>query len=235
VLIRSIANNEFIHGAATGATLTIAVPKQENVLLRIPSITGFTVATDAVQGNGGDLPLSCANLTADSFIAIQAIKHHLANTGETVTSSVQLTQVNAVLVRPDANPALRFKANIANSFLQAPVQVSGGQAGVFYEFTTVADSKIQGLPVYFHQLDPIDNTQNKGIGKLQVGIDMAISPNLLPERVKANPNLAQLKPESPELSAGTNIKSDAELSIRAYKAQTRVEAIFKRTVSKLLT
>jgi hypothetical protein len=234
VLTRSIADNEFIRGAATGATLTIAVPKQENVVLRIPSITGFAVATDTVQGNGGDLPLSCANLTVDSFIAIQAIKNHLANTGETVTSTVQLAQVNAVLVRPDANPALRFKANIANSFLQAPVQISGGQAGVFYEFTTVADSKVQGLPVYFHQLDRVDNTQNKGIGQLQISVDMAISPNLLPERVKANPNLARLTPEPPELSADINIKSDAELSIRAYKAQTRVEVVFKRTVSKLL-
>lgn len=234
VLTRGIADNEFIRGAASGAVLTVAVPKQDNVVLRIPSLNGFTVATDAVQGNGGDLSLNATNLTVDSFIAIQAIKHHLANTGETVTSTVQLAQVNAVLVRPDANPPLHFKAAVANSLLQAPIQISGGQAGVFYEFTTAADNKVQGQSVYFHQLDRMDNTQNKGIGQLQISVDMAIPPDLLPERMKANPNRAQLMPEPPELSAGANIKSDAELSIRAYKAQTRVEVIFKRTVSKLL-
>ena len=139
-----------------------------------------------------------------------------------------------VLLRPDANPALLLKASVAESLLQAPIQVSGGQAGVFYEFTTLGDGKVQGLPVYFHQLDRADNTQNKGLGQLQIGVDMVISPALLPERVKANPNLAGLPPEQPELSADAGIKSDAELSIRAIKAQTRVEVIFKRTVSKLL-
>lgn len=234
MLTLSIADNEFIHGTATEAVLTIAVPNQETVALRIPTITGFAVATDAVQGNGGDLLLSTANLTVDSFIAIQAVKTHLANNGEQVISTVDVFQVNAVLVRPDASPALGFKASIANSLLQAPIQVSGGQAGVFYEFTTAADSKVQGLPVYFHQLDRADNTQNKGIGQLQVGIDMAISPSLLPERSKDNPNLAGLPPEPPELSANVSIKSDDDLSVRAIKAQTRVEVVFKRTVSKLL-
>lgn len=235
VLTRRIADSAFIHGATTEAALTIAVPKQEDAVLRIPAVTDFAVATDAVQGNGGDLLLSCANLTADSFIAIQAIKNHQANTGETVTSTVQLTQVNAVLVRPDANPALRFKANTANSLLQAPIQVSGGQAGVFYEFTTVADSKVQGLPVYFQQLDCKDHSQNKGIGQLQIGVDLAIPPDLLPARVASNPDLARLTPEPPELSSDAEIKSDAKLSIRAYKAQTRVEVVFKRMVSKLLS
>lgn len=234
VLTRGIADNEFIRGAASGAVLTVAVPKQDNVVLRIPSLNGFTIATDSVQGNGGDLLLNAVNLTVDSFIAIQATKHHLANTGETVTSTVQLAQVNAVLVRPDANPPLHFKAAVANSLLQAPIQISGGQAGVFYEFTTVADNKVQGQPVYFHQLERMDNTQNKGIGQLQISVDMAIPPDLLPERIKTKPNRAQLMPEPPELSAGANIKSDAELSIRAYKAQTRVEVIFKRALSKLL-
>ncbi|WP_333873265.1 hypothetical protein [Methylobacter sp.] len=234
-LTRRIADNEFIHGAATGTVLTIVVPKQEAVQLRLPTTAGFAVVTDAAQGNGGDLHLSCANLTADSFIAIQAVKNHLANTGETLTSTVEITQITAVLVRPDANPALRFNAGIADSLLQSPIQVSGGQAGVFYEFTTVADSKVQGLPVYFHQLDHLDNTQNKGVGQLQIGVDLATSPAVTAERLKAHQKLANLPPEPPELSANASIKSDAQLSIRAIKAQTRVEAVFKRTVSSLLT
>jgi len=234
LLTRSIADNEFIRNAVAGAVLTIAVPKQPNVVLPIPAISGFAALTDAVQGKDGDLVLTSPNLTADSFIAIQAVKTHLDNNGGPVVSTVNVSQTAAILVRPDANPALHFKANIADALLQAPIQVSGGQAGVFYEFTTLQDNKVQGLPVYFHQLDRKDNTQNKGLGQLQIGVDMVVSPALLPERVKAKPDLAALSPEPPELNANAVIKSGATLSIRAIKAQTRVEVIFKRTVSKLL-
>jgi len=234
ILTRRIADNEFIRDTVAGAVLTIAVPNQPSVVLPIPSITDFAAATDAVQGTGGDLTLTCPNLTVDSFIAIQAVKTHLDNNSEPIISTVNVSQTAAILVRPDANPALHFKATVADALLQAPIQVSGGQAGVFYEFTTLEDNKVQGLPVYFHQLDRKDNTQNKGLGQLQIGVDMVVSPALLPERVKAKPDLAALSPEPPELNANAAIKSDAELSIRAIKAQTRVEAIFKRTVSKLL-
>ena len=237
LLTRAIADNEFIRAATSAATLTIAVPHQADVIIAIPAASGFTLSNDAaLQGNRGDLLLSCANLKADSFIEIQAVKTHLASDNQTtVTSTVSVSQITAVLVRPDANPNLRFKAVVADALLQAPIQVSGGQAGVFYQFTTVADSKIQGLPVYFHQLDRADNTQNKGIGQLQIGVDMAIAPDLSAEKRSANQNLAALSPELPQLSAEARIKSDAELSIRAYKAQTSVEVIFTRKVSQLLS
>ncbi|MGZ8157292.1 MAG: hypothetical protein ACXWT1_06285 [Methylobacter sp.] len=236
VLMRSIADHEIIYDVKPGAVISIAVDGQQAVLLAPPALTGdFKTATDAVQGNGGDLVLSVTNLTEDSFILLQAIKTHQVNNGEPVSSTVQLSQLTAVLVRPNANPDLHLKAQIANSLLLAPIQVNGGQAGVYYEFTTVSDKKVQGLPVYFHQRDSIDNSQNKGVGQLKVGIDLVIPPNLLPERLKTNPNPASLPPEPPELSAGVILKSDAELSIRAIKAQTGVEVVFKRTVSELLT
>jgi hypothetical protein len=235
VLTCGIADSEFIRTVTAGPVLTVAVPKQEAVVLPVPTADGFTLVNgNAVQGNGGDLLLASANLTVDSFIAVQATKDHLTHAGEVVTSTVRMTQAAAVLVRPDANPALHFNAVVAGSMLQAPIQVVGGQAGVFYEFTTVADSKVQGLPVYFHQRDSADNTQNKGLGQLRMGVDMVISPSLLAERLKNRPTLSGLTPEPPELSANVSIGSDVELSIRAIKAQTRVEAVFKRTVSKLL-
>lgn len=235
ILTRGVADKEFIHGAVSGAVLTIVLPdKLPSAVLTVPTVEGFSSASGGLPGNGGKLSLSCANLIADSYIAVQAIKEHRAKTGATVTSIVKLTQVGAVLVRPDANPPLRFKATVANSLLQAPIQASGGQAGVFYEFTTIADGKVQGLPVYFHQLDRIDKTQNKGLGQLQIGVDLVIAPNLLPARVRSNPDLAKLPPEPPELSSNAIIASNAEISIRAIKAQTRLEAKFKRTVSNLL-
>lgn len=145
-----------------------------------------------------------------------------------------ISQITAVLVRPDANPTLHFNAGVTNGLLQAPIQVSGGQPGVFYEFSTVTDNKVQGLPVYCHQLDRADNTQNKGVGQLQIGVDLAIPPDLSAARLAAHPNLAVLPPEFPQLSAGVNIKSGDQLSVRAYKAQTGVEVIFKRSLNELL-
>ena len=237
LLTRAIADNEFIRTATSAAKLTIAVPKQADVVMAIPSASDFALSNDAaLPGNGGDLLLSCTKLTADSFIEIQAVKTHLANDNKTtVISTVSAAQITAVLVRPDANPNLHFKAGVADALLQAPIQVSGGQAGVFYQFTTVADNKLQGLPVYFHQLDRADNTQNKGLGQLQIGVDMAIAPDLSAEKQSAHQNLAGLSPEPPQLSAEARIKSDAELSIRAYKAQTGVDVIFTRKVSQLLS
>jgi hypothetical protein len=76
--------------------------------------------------------------------------------------------------------------------------------------------------------------QNKGLEQLQIGVDFAVTPNLLADRVTENPNLATLQPESPELSQNVLLSNDAELSIRAIKAQTRVEVVFTRTVNTLL-
>ncbi|MGR9014054.1 MAG: hypothetical protein ACU83U_10455 [Gammaproteobacteria bacterium] len=236
-LTRRIADNEFIHGLASGAVLTVAVPNQEKVQLAKPSMAGFIgqeSAMKSVQGNGNEIVLTSPTLTADSFIAVQASKTHRANNGTEVTSTVQLHQIAAILVRPNADPALKFKASLIDSRLQAPIQVSGGQAGVFYEFTTKANNKVQGSPVYFHQPDPADNTQNKGIGQLNVGVDLAMPPNVPPERLVNNPKLAELAPEPPELDGNVSITNDAELSIRAIKAQTNVEVVFKRTASDLL-
>lgn len=235
VLARGVADHEFVRGVSAGSVLTVALPDQQpSVVLAMPAIEGFAAVSNVQPGNGGKLSLTGANLKDDSFIAVQAVKEHRAKTGVTVTSIVQLAQVNAVLVRPDANPPLRFKAAVADSLLQAPIQVSGGQAGVFYEFTTAADGKVQGLPVYFHQLDRVDNSQNKGVGQLQIGVDLAVAPNLLPATTSSNPNRAKLPPEPPELNASAAIAGDAKLSVRAIKAQTRLEAQFKRAVSKLL-
>jgi hypothetical protein len=236
VMTRAIADNEFIRTATTAPVLTIAVPNQENIVLTQPSAMDFVISTDsAQQGNGADLLLNCTGLKEDSFIALQAEKTHLANDGKTtVTSVVAISQIVAILVKPDTNPALSFTANVVESILQRPIQVSGGQAGVLYEFSTLPDKQVQGLPVYFHKRDPLDNLQNKGLEQLQIGVDFAISPNLLGDRVTENPNLSTLQPELPELSQNVSLNNNAELSIRAIKAQTGVEVVFTRTVNNLL-
>ena len=234
-LIRNIADKEFIHGTPTGDVISIPSDNKQTVVLSKPTINGFEETTLLVQGQGGDLELNLTKkLIEDSFVRIRAVKSHVAKNGETVNSTVDLAQVAAALVRPNPNPALRLMASINNSVLQAPIQVSGGQAGVFYEFTTLEDNKVQGLPVYFHQRDRDDNTLNKGIGQLQVSVDLVIAPSLSAERLTANPNIASLPPAPPELSDNVTLRNDAELSIRAFKAQSGVEVVFKRKVGDLL-
>lgn len=226
-LYRSIADHEFVHGAANGLVFTTPVSDKHTVTLRTPTIfSDFDFATNAAQGNDGDLSLSLKNksnedikLTEDSYFAIQAVKTHTAKNGTPKTTSVYLAKVAAVFVRPNLNPDLKLIARVNNSVLQAPVQVTGGQPGIFYEFTTVADSKVQGLPVYFHHLDSMDNTRNVGIGQLQVEVDLVVTTS---------------GSIYPQLSDNITLRSDAELSIRAYKAQSGVEVVFTRKAGDLL-
>jgi hypothetical protein len=226
-LIRNIADYEYVHGAAEGTVFTTPVSDKNAVTLRLPTIPdGFEFATETATGDGGDLTLNLTykateniNLTDDSFVAVQAIKTHKAKTGE-VSSTVYLKQVAAVLVRPNPNPDLHLTpSSIKSSVLRAPIQVTGGEPGVFYEFAESKANKVLGLPVYFPHLDSVNNTRNVGIGQVQVEVDLVVA---------ADGSAA------PQLSDNVTLSKDAVLSIRAYKAQSGVEVTFTRKVSDLL-
>jgi hypothetical protein len=217
---RSIADQEFVHGTTDVPTFTILVPDKKQVTLLTPAATtsDFGYATDAVEGQlGSDLELSINNkLTEDSFVKVQAFKMDSAK----VQSTIGFTQVTAVLVRPNPNLDLHLiPSSIKRSVLQAPIQVTGGEPGVFYEFTNSKDNTVLGLPVYFPHPDSSNNTRNVGIGQVQVEVDLVVAAD---------------GSASPQLSDNVTLSSDAVLSIRAYKAQSGVEVIFTRNVSDLL-
>ena len=121
------------------------------------------VASDSKTGAGKDLTLSLPeNLTKDSFIAIRATKTH-TTTIDPHKSTLFLASMSAVLVKPDVKIALKLNAQNHRFNLASP-HSSQWRAAVFYEFTTLADNKVQGLPVYFHQRDYEHSNRIKGWG-----------------------------------------------------------------------
>ena len=174
-------------------------------------------------GADSDLALTIDGLTEDSLIVVRATKYHKAQSGTPLKPTwLQLTQAAAILVRPAPDPEfpLRLIAKDGGEPTGGGIQkdavyiVQNGQSGVFYHFRLVGSKKDLGLPVYFHKT-------GKGIGKLQVEIDFAITGSL-----PASP---------PEWVCPVDLDATAKLSIKAVKAQTGLETVFERTVAELLT
>ena len=65
-------------------------------------------------------------------------------------------------MQPNPNPTLALEATVKGNALPGPLLVSGGQPGVFYYFRSVAQETEIVPPAYFHKLDAIDPTSNKG-------------------------------------------------------------------------
>jgi len=253
VFVRAIADNEFIRLIRRKLIpiplkpLIVEVPDKPNVQIIPPSWqiiwnppAGFNALGEAIQGNGAELTLNLNNLKTDQLVIIQARKNHdIKNPtdGTTVPSEIQLKQAAAVLVKPNPNPLLQLRASIENDELKSPIQVLGGQRGVFYYFSKLADGGELGQAVYFHQQDSTDASKNKGIQDddknniaLEIGVDFAIAAPLPPTKTDS----AIFPPEPPELDVSSLAVDTSTLSIRAVKAQTGLEVTFQRTVDKLL-
>ena len=125
-------------------------------------------------GDGKTLRMSLGALAEDSMVVIEARKQHLDRDGAERPSMAILDRSPVILVRPDPAPALRFELVLDGAHTRGAVQVSGGQAGVYYFLRKAPDGDDLGLPAYFHKRDYDDPAQNKGIGQLAIGIDGAV-------------------------------------------------------------
>jgi hypothetical protein len=138
-------------------------------------IQGFGAVADRVIGTGAplDLPIA-APATDDTYFLVKASKRHesgpLGTDSEVIESHVQLDDAVALLVRPDAAPALKLSATLIADAITA-LEVDAGQAGVFYELRIAATPALISVPAYFHQRDDLDARVNKGL---------ALRPDLLP-------------------------------------------------------
>ena len=243
--VRAIADNEFIRRGDTTNALKVPIPDKPIVYITPPEWkpSDFKALGDAMQGNGGELKLDIGSLMDDQFIIIQARKDHEINNptdSKTIPSEIQLEQPVAVLVKPNSNPPLSLQASIENGELKSPIQVLGGQRGVFYYFSKLPDGSELGKPVYFHQLDLFDSSKNKNKGiqgdkgkqniGLEIEVDFVIAAPLPPTKTDSS----IFPPEPPELNVSSLAVDATALSIRAVKAQTGLEATFERTVDELL-
>lgn len=192
-------------------------------------VPGFAPAGAATPGTGGQLALALDGRVEDALLLVQAIKQHrngpLGSNADTIQSAVQLEQAFALLVRPNHGQALRVLATVAEGSDEGPVHVVGGQAGVYYQLSLPGADDTIDRPVYFHQRDDSDTSQNKGVGLLRIEVDLALARD--PEGAAGDRSRTAPPPPAlvAELAPGTT------LAVRARKAMTGLEADLDHTVT----
>jgi len=227
VYLRKIADTDFVFGDAAGETLLkVQTGEGEDVQVRAPEQPplwslpdGFSAVGTQKAGTGAALSLPLPAMSDDSILIVQAEKRHQAPSP--VLSAVKLAQAAVVLVKPDPGAALNLRVTAGDPAALGPVEVLGGQVGVFYYLRKDLSGADLALPAYFHKKDDKNSSQNKGLGQIRIGIDFVV-PRTLPvgeapeeaDHAKIFPASAVL--ETAVLAAGTT------LHFLAVKAQTRV-------------
>jgi hypothetical protein len=157
---------------------------------------------------------------------VQAAKAHHNEAGAapqatppTIETTLRLNQAGVVLVRPDPAPALVLRVDMAGAQTGGRLQVRGGAPGVYYRFQPLPAGEALPLPAYFHQKDPGDATQNKGLNQLAIGIDFNIATYAPQTPGPAGDDRARLAPSPPELDM-TPLAGGSQLAVVATKAQT---------------
>jgi hypothetical protein len=187
-------------------------------------LEGFTAIGEPTPGTGGPLDLPLPARTADTMVLVRATKSHAATTP--VLSAVQLQQEVVVLVRPDPAPGLELRVTMIAGATTGPIEVLGGQPGVYYFLRAAADGPDLGRPAYVHQRDPADPQENKGVGQLKLEIDLAVASDGDAATSSAPPSHRRAAPpvvEAAPLPAG------ATLHVRAVRGQSRIAAPLART------
>jgi len=193
---------------ADGTPVRVAVPVPGRLWRSVP---GHAPAGVSGMGTGRDLVLALPPLVADATVVVRAVRQH--GDGETgFASAVPLATPLLALVRPVADPPLTVEARIAGGRLVA-LALDGGQPGVFYALSTGKDALGE---FYFHQLDPADPTRNKGLGRIGIGIDLAVAADLAPAAPPPRPRTTLSRPLSGTLPL--------TLAVAARRATTGLRA-----------
>ncbi len=226
---QKIADPNFIHGTppADSEVISVAVGSGIKVQVRDPEgaqfrhlVPGFIENGAPKKGTGGLLRFPLTGLTDDSVILVRATKTHVAE--NPIPSTVQIKQASVVLLRPDPDPMLELKVNVSASEAIGPLEVSGGQPGVYYHFRPKVDGPDLGLPAYFHKKDEWDPALNKGLGQLKVGIDFAVPRDLPVGSGPSQNDAAKTFPVDPLVDI-QKTPLDSKWSVLAVKAQTGIE------------
>ena len=232
--VRSVADRDYVHRSVNASeVIKVPVPGEPDVQVVKPERPetwqeqeGYTPLAESRPGNGGDLNFSVKSLTDDSLIIIQALKNHAVKEKEQVVqiipSAIQLKSTALVLVRPDPAPGLRLTVPVKGDKIRGTIRVVNGQPGVFYYFRRTQRGKELGLPAYFHKRDDRDESQNKGLNQLKLGIDVVVTANPPAGSAGDADDPAKIAPQPPILQTGP-FKTDSTLFTRAVKAQTRVK------------
>lgn len=217
VYLHPVEDDEFVFdGFDPGKHLRQAVPGHEDVLLSKPERKetwlsppgGYRPASDWKNGNGGPLSIPLDGMKTNSLVIVQAGKQHREG-DKTIPSSLQLKQAAILLGGPDPAIPLNFHMPAKEIGSKRSIRVSGGQRGVFYHFRTAEDGEEICSPAYFHKWALDQNQTNRGIERLRLNIDFAVT----------NTD----SPRTPVVDF-ESLPDNATLHIRARKALTNVTA-----------
>jgi len=230
---RPVWDREF---TAVGAETTVDVPVagEATVHLVRPAWgqvwkrpAGFTAVGEIAKGNGGALDLPLGALDHDTLVVVRVVKSH-TTAGESpaqIASAVQLRPATATLVGPNPTPEIELQVVMRDGKSTGFVEVLGGEPGVYYHLRHTPDGDDLGPPAYVHKLDELDETVNKGIGQLIIGVDMVIARESDAADAKA---LAHVRPPPAQVSTGA-LDAGAVLHLHAVKAMSRVSAPLDKT------
>jgi len=169
---------------------------------------GYTLAGNWTNGNGQTLSIPLDKLENDSLVVVQAEKLHQAG-GKTIPSSLQLKQAAILLVGPDPAIPLKLRIPAEETAAKPSIQVFNGRPGVFYHFHLTATGKELSLPAYFHKWAPDQGQTKRGIEKLRLNVDFAVTNTESPQTPIVDFN---------------KLPDHATLHIQARKAFTNVTA-----------
>lgn len=235
VYVHKIRDPEFVHAPASDAqVIRVRLADEPEVQVSRPElpepwepVVDYDTGSDFRTGNGVDLDIAIGQITNDSLILVEARKEHQVLAEQAYASCVWLLQPVVFLARPNPTPPLNLSVVMQGDTTDDRLRAEEGQPGVFYYFRTAVDGEELPLPAYFHQRDDIDSHVNKGIGQLEVGIDLAVA-NDPAVPVDRSANRASLKPEPPVLEAAP-LSAETTFYIRAMKAQTCIVAQLTHT------
>ena len=239
--LHTVLDEEIVHlPASEHGFVMVPVPDQPDVPIRKPPYEyqwsgtpqGFAEISSFRAGTGGDLSFTLPALTHESMIIVQTRKHHKrtadADETATISSSIQLTQPFAVLVRPNPDHPVRLQTEIIDGSSGDIVAWFDGQPGVFYQLQQSNDGVEIGRPAYFHKRDDTDPTQNKGIDQLTVDVDFAVTRPFSNEATSSN--LAETPPLPPQVVVNP-IPTNSTLPVTAVKAMTRIATLMTHPVN----
>lgn len=207
-----------------GKTVQVAIDPLEH-LWQVPE--GFSALGAQEAGSGDILSLPVTVLSEDSFCIVQVEKTHQGRNA--ILSAVSLSQVRVVFVRPNPEPELVLNVTISDANAVGPVEVLGGEPGVYYHLRK-KDSEVDlALPAYIHQQDVLDPTENKGLNQLRIGVDFVVSRDISETSSTDEKDPATFFPrtallEMVSLSVGTS------LELLAIKAQSGVTTPLLKSV-----
>lgn len=184
---------------------------------------GFNlVQTDGRRSRAG-LDLVLAPLTSDSLAFVLATKRHdEAMAGRVMESVVALTAMPIILVRPNPAPDLILLCAAGPTGSTGAITLLGGEPGVSYTIRIAPNGPDLAMAGYIHRRDD-DEKENKGLGRLRLGLDFILADELLGK--PGDLNFAFRPPAPPRLEAPA-LPFGTSFLVTARRVRTGLEATF---------